>query len=124
MNGSDRILVDTNLLIYFFGGIQSAKQVLIGKEIHFSFITEIELLGNSNISASQEKIIKEFLSFYNKHTYSSAIERMAINIKKTQKVKVPDAIIAATSIVYDIPLLTSDKALSKISDLNCLLFEV
>jgi len=124
MNGKDDLFVDTNLFIYYFGGINSARQALRYKKIHFSFITEIELLGTSNISIAQEKIIKETLSFQTKHLYSPEIERMTIAIKKAQKIKIPDAIIAASAIVNDIPLLTSDKAFGKIKDLRCIVFEV
>ena len=49
---------------------------------------------------------------------------MTIAIKKQQKIKIPDAIIAATAIINDLPLLTSDKAFGKIKDLQCIVFEV
>ena len=124
MNGSDELFVDTNLFIYYFGGINAAKQALRDKKLHFSFITEIELLGSANISYAQEKMIKEVLSFQTKHSYLPEIERMTIAIKKAQKIKIPDAIIAATAIVNDIPLLTSDKAFSRIKDLRCVVFEI
>ena len=124
MNGNDNILVDTNLFIYYFDGINSAKQALSGKKIHFSFITEIELLGTGRISNAQEKMIKEVLSFQTKYSYSPEIEKITIAIKKAQKIKIPDAIIAATAIVNEIPLLTSDKAFGRIKDLRCIVFEV
>ena len=87
MNGSDELFVDTNLFIYYFGGINAAKQALRDKKLHFSFITEIELLGTANISYAQEKMIKEVLSFQTKHSYLPEIERMTIAIKKHKRSK-------------------------------------
>lgn len=124
MSGSDRILVDTNLFIFLLAGNENAAEAMLSKAINYSFITEIELLGNSNVSLPQEKIIREILSFNYKQPYSPEIERMTIAIKKVHKIKIPDAIIAATAIGNDIPLLTSDKGFGKVKDLRCVVFEV
>jgi len=37
------VLVDTNLFIYLLKGYQTAAELLDGKDIYVSFITEIEL---------------------------------------------------------------------------------
>ena len=45
-------------------------------------------------------------------------------IRKKYSIKVPDAIIASTSLVYGIPLVTADKGFSKIEDLDLILIEL
>ena len=46
MNGKDKLLVDTNLLIFLLEGNQIAARMLQDKLLYYSFITEIELLGD------------------------------------------------------------------------------
>jgi hypothetical protein len=124
MSGKDKILVDTNILIFLFEGRENAAKALMNKEIHFSFITEIELLGNLNVTTAQGRMITDMLSFHHKFGYTEEVGQTTIRIKRLKKIKVPDAIIAATAMVYDLPLLTSDKAFADIAGLNCILFEI
>lgn len=46
------------------------------------------------------------------------IKEKSIDIRNNHKLKIPDAIIAATSIVYNIPLITSDKDFEKVKELD------
>ena len=47
-----------------------------------------------------------------------------IQLKKKYSIKLPDAIIAASCLVYDIPLVTADKGFSKIKELDLVLIEL
>ncbi|WP_416194676.1 PIN domain-containing protein [Sediminibacterium sp.] len=51
------------------------------------------------------------------------IKKNTIEIRKNTNLKLPDCIIAATSITLDIPLITSDKQLSNLHGLNIILYE-
>jgi predicted nucleic acid-binding protein len=44
MSGKE-ILVDTNIFLYLLKGSDALENVLQGKEIYLSFITELELVG-------------------------------------------------------------------------------
>ncbi|MDX2002705.1 MAG: hypothetical protein SFW35_09735 [Chitinophagales bacterium] len=44
MNG-DELLVDTNILIYLQKGLTGIQTILNGKNLHVSFISEMELLS-------------------------------------------------------------------------------
>ena len=44
MNGKE-ILVDTNILLYLLKGNDTLEQMLQGKDLYVSFITELELIG-------------------------------------------------------------------------------
>jgi len=45
-------------------------------------------------------------------------------LRKKYSIKLPDAIVASTSIVYGLPLVTADKAFSKIKELDLILIEI
>jgi predicted nucleic acid-binding protein len=51
------------------------------------------------------------------------IKLETIKIKQKHKIKLPDAIIAATAIYFNMPLVSADKDFSKVSNLQCILFE-
>ncbi len=56
MNGKS-VLVDTNILIYLLKGDKTASQLLEGKNIIISFVSEIELTSNKNISTKDLPLI-------------------------------------------------------------------
>jgi predicted nucleic acid-binding protein len=51
------------------------------------------------------------------------IKKKAIQIKQKYKIKLPDAIIAATSILYNLQFITSDTDFKNIKDLNLIFIE-
>lgn len=54
---------------------------------------------------------------------SIEIKKKAIQIKQKYKLKLPDAIIAATAIQYNLPFITSDADFINIKDLNLIFIE-
>jgi predicted nucleic acid-binding protein len=124
MSGVERILADTNTLIYLDNGNIEVASLLKGKEISISFITEIELLGFATLSRSKLLQLKEMIAGMYVIEMNSLQKQIAIELKQKRKLKTPDAIIAAAAIEKNIPLLTADKAFTKIPELACILFEV
>jgi predicted nucleic acid-binding protein len=80
-----------------------------------SVIVRMELLAKRDMSDDEERDILEFLDDLTVIPLNEAIEKKAIEIRRTTKLKLPDAIVAATSIVLDAVLLTDDKHLFDIS---------
>lgn len=115
-------LADTNILINLLEG---NKRLLSYTEKLFavSFISEIELLGMPGITPGQIKISKSLLNDCVLIPYSDEVKEIAIAIKQKRKITLPDALIAATGIQYNIPILTFDKGFSKIPDIALLLLE-
>jgi len=68
--------------------------------------------------------IKDFLNYSLIIDIHSDIKSQTVLIRKETKLKLPDSIIAATAISLDIPLLTADRAFSKISDPRIILYEL
>jgi predicted nucleic acid-binding protein len=54
MNGKE-ILVDTNIILYLLKGNNTLEKMLQGKNIHLSFITELELIGFKGITQKEER---------------------------------------------------------------------
>jgi predicted nucleic acid-binding protein len=55
--------------------------------------------------------------------HTEAVNETAIALKQRHKLKIPDAIIAATAIKQGIPLLTFDKYFTKIEEVDIVLLE-
>ncbi|WP_414601150.1 PIN domain-containing protein [Algoriphagus sp. NG3] len=52
------------------------------------------------------------------------IKEQTIQLKRKYSLKLPDAIIASTCIVLEIPLVTADRGFIKITELNLILLEM
>ena len=76
-----------------------------------SFIVRMELLSKRNITQDEEQDIQEFLKDLIIVPIDEVIEQKAIEIRRAASVKLPDCIIAATTIVLNAVLLTNDSDL-------------
>lgn len=123
MNGSS-IVLDTNIILYLLrGNIQIAS--MLDEMIFFvSILTEIELLGYTDITIEDKNQIREFLSECTIVSLDDHIKDLCINIKQSIKIKTPDAIVAATALSLQIPLITADKGFEKIQDLDLFLYKL
>ena len=121
MNGH-KYLADTNTYIFLLDKHPSLRP-LLDSEWYFSFITEIELKGKHQITPTELRTITDLLSASNKVGYSEEINEVTISLKQQFKIKVPDAIIAATSICKNLPLLTFDKGFTVIKSIDLVLLE-
>lgn len=122
MNGRS-FLVDTNIALYLLGGDATIANILDNSTIYLSFITQLELLGYSGISASEQKKVKSFINDCVVVDITEDIKLKTISIRQNYKLKLPDCIIAATAQFLDIPLLTADKEFRKIKNFNITFYE-
>ena len=112
-------LLDTNAILDFMGDKLPTKSKLIlsqiiDEQINISVINKIELLGFDSV----EQEIVDFVSFSNVFPFDESIVDLTIEIRRLYKPKLPDAIIAATSMYNDLILLTTDKDFRKIIGLK------
>lgn len=54
----------------------------------------------------------------NEISLTDEIKENTIEIRKKYKIKLPDAIVAASAIVNNLPLITADKGFNQIEELN------
>jgi predicted nucleic acid-binding protein len=120
MSGS-KILVDTNIFINLGSGNFNVDKEIKGKTVYFSAITEVELLGFHGITETERLFFTEILSQCILLDISYSIRVLAIKLRKKYKLKTPDAIIAASALELQIPLITSDKQFNKIKELDIFL---
>ncbi len=114
MNGI-KYLLDTNIIIGVIKGNEQATSLVNGIKLYscaFSVITRMELLGFSGITEHEERIFKVLLSKMERLSLNKDIEDATIKLRRQRRIKLPDAIIAATAITYNLELLTLDKDLS------------
>ena len=122
MNGPTSILVDTNLIILGIGGDNRARELMEGHTLFISVITEIELLSISFQKIQDERLMRDFISRCFIVDLDNDVKRQTIRIRKEYKMKLPDAIIAASSIVRKLTLYTADKGFDKVVTLDVVLF--
>ena len=123
MSGID-YLIDTNILLYILQGNPNVKYFAESEILAISCITEMEVLGKFQISESEKQIIGRFLNRCHIIDMDAQIKHLAINIKQQSRMKLPDAIIAATAIKNDMLLVTADKDFKKVSNLDLLLIDI
>ncbi len=114
-----KVILDTNaLFLYFQGNLPFKYQI---NEIGISIITKIEYLVNPHLSPKDFHLFETFESEINVFCLNNQhddIIRETIKIRKKYKLKLPDAIIAATAIVNDALLINADDVFSKIYNLQ------
>jgi predicted nucleic acid-binding protein len=122
MSGN-RLLADTNIALYLLEGDKTLATLLDGKSVYVSFISQLELLGFGRLNEETEQSILQFLDQCTVIDINSHIKQEVIGLRKKYSVKLPDAIIMASAIYLDIPLLTSDSDFKKVEELELLYYE-
>lgn len=115
MSGN-KYLLDTNSIL---GILKSnpleleklSSRQLLTSECSYSAVTRMELLGFQNITREEESLIKQKLEHLTYLPLTRDIEDVVINLRQSRKIKLPDAINAATAQYFGIELLTLDQHL-------------
>ena len=123
MNGIE-YLIDTNILIYIIQGKPEVEYFASEGKLAVSYITEMETLGKYMIPTAEKQVISGFLSRCYIIEMTTQIKQLAINIKQQTRMKLPDAIIAATAMENKLLLVTADSDFERIADLNLLLMSI
>lgn len=122
MNGN-KLFLDTNIILYLLGGDTTLAELLNNKQLYISIITELELLAFKDITAKEEKVIKDFVAQCKTITINNAVKEETVRIRKTYNTKLPDSIIIATALYLDLPLITSDIEFKKVDELTLIHYE-
>ena len=103
-------LFDSNVFIYHLNGTLGAygqsllKQGLVEGGA-FSVISRIEVLGFRQSTAELEKASRLF-SGLNQIELNTQIVAQTIALRQLRKIKIPDALIAASALYWGLPLVT------------------
>ena len=115
MNGNS-LLLDSNIVLYLLNGEETLIPLLEDKQLYLSFITQLELLSFPEISEKEINKIESFIHECIIIEMSTTIKEYTINLRKKFRLKLPDSIIAATSLYINIPLVTADNSFKKLTE--------
>lgn len=87
---------------------------------NISVITEIEALSWVHSDKTKEAIIKSFVKDAHVIPITSKTVEVCVGLRRSRKIKTPDAIIAATAIALDFTLISSDAVFENINGLKLL----
>ena len=118
------ILVDTNVISrYFNASLDDELVVILETSVSkISVITRIELLSWDKYNTNQLNIIYDFISNCDIIPLDENIILKTIEIRKKYKIKLPDEIIEATSIVSNATLISLDNDFKNIKGLKIISF--
>ena len=108
-------LWDTNAVIYYFrkafslNGEKIVDDIVVKYQPCISIITEIELLCWKDLAIDEATILKNFIADCSVFDLDTHIKANTIEIRKNYSLKLPDAIIAATAVTYNLTLISNDK---------------
>ncbi len=115
MNG--KFLLDTNAVVGLLKGNASLIQTLQAATwVGISVITELEFLSFPDLSTTDESLFQQFKSRVEVIDLQASDDKLLtriIEIRRSGKVKLPDAIIAAMTIESNATLLSQDVGFSK-----------
>jgi predicted nucleic acid-binding protein len=103
-------LIDTNAVIDYLGNKLPVSSMdfmntVIDAVPNISVITKIEVLG-FNAHQQHYKTLSDFINDATVLDLTNNVVEASIDIRKKHKTKLPDAIIAATALVYDLVLIS------------------
>jgi predicted nucleic acid-binding protein len=123
MDGN-RLLVDTNIILYALQGDEALTDLIHGEDLFISFITRIELLSYPSIDKESIELIERFLRQVPVVESNPVINEDAIRLRRKSGMEVPDAVIAASARFLGCRLLTADKDFKKVeADIELLLWK-
>lgn len=107
-------LADSNIVIYAITGKNDAAIDFISETFpSVSVITKMEVLGYQNLGRAQYNEFLNFFEIVNVIPLTNPIVSKTIEIRRIRKIKLADAIIAATALVNNLTLVTANVEDSK-----------
>ena len=107
---NDRAIVaDTSVLIHFLEGNPEAREWVLGREVHISIATEIELLAMGRTKRNTLDVITRTLALCYVWDFSPLIKELCIWLRSEYRMKLADALVAATATSLNMQLLTADR---------------
>jgi predicted nucleic acid-binding protein len=122
-----RYLLDSNTVIDYIARLHPDKgrqwlNQVIDEEINVSIITKIEVLSFNPDKDDNYPVLVDFFEIANIFDLNSDVVSRTIQIRQKQKIKLPDAIIAAIAICNGFTLVTRNtkdfKNIPKLEVLN------
>lgn len=101
------VLIDSNIIIGSIKGRFSIEKLAANKS-YISEISRLEILGYHRIKPEEEERLMVFLQNIPHISISKEVIDRAIPIQKNKSMSIGEAIIAATTLLNNLPLITAD----------------
>lgn len=106
-----KILIDTNIAIGYVGNrldtsLLNKLDKVFDEKYHLSVINKIEMLGYPDLTPDDKIIFNLLIDNAILHHIDNLVIQKTIEIKQKNKIKLPDALIAATCLVHDLDIIT------------------
>ena len=116
-------LLDTNIIIHLsYGELNTSDFSSSGDRLCISAITYMEALGYPFKTKEDKSFVKMLCNSFDLFDLTKPIIEKTIEIRKRSKIKLPDAIIAASALVNNAALVTNNvkdfKTIDGISIIN------
>ena len=115
MSGNN-LLVDTNIIIYTLGGRGELAERTKGCTLFLSVISEIEAFCYKGLTEKGKQMVKAYVSRCTIIGIEDRVKFEAIRLRSDHKLKLPDAIIAAMAVAFDLILLTADRTFERVKN--------
>ncbi len=122
MNG-DKLVVDTNIIIFHLSGDRTLERLLEGKELLISFVSDIRNQKSEESEPPRTESISHFTDHVEIIHSTTPICREAATLRRAYGLKTPDAIIASTAICLQLPLITADQRFYSLAELQCIRYQ-
>lgn len=108
-----RYVYDTNIFIYYLAEEPVvlpffSEAFLSQNNVAISPIVRIELLSFPDLSDEEEQVTADLLTQFESVPLLPEIEDQTIQLKRQYRIKLPDAVIAATALHWSASLVTRD----------------
>jgi predicted nucleic acid-binding protein len=111
-------LLDSNILIEYLNGndriVSYLDSIAIEGNCIISIISKIELISAPKLTTNEIKNILLFLENFQEMNLTDEIALKAAEIRRKNKLKLPDAVIAATALVSNATLVSGDEVFKKL----------
>lgn len=117
-----KLLLDTNAIIALLKENEELKKATYTADaIFISVISELEFRSFTNLSESDRNLFDSFTSIvdvFDLQSSNTTLKNKIIEIRNTYRLKLPDAIIAATAIINNAILVTADNDFKRVKELE------
>lgn len=106
------MIIDSNIIIYASKLTYPSLLSYLKKNessLTTSAICKIEVLGYHQLKKIEKQYLENFFNAIRMIPIDADVVSKAIELKQKRNIATPDAIVAATALVYDLPILTQNK---------------
>ena len=120
-----RFLIDTNVIINYTSNLipdngTAFVENIFNTAFNTSVVVKIEVLGYNDVLAKMQ-LLEEFLSSATIFPLDDAVILKTIELRRIKKIKLGDAVIAATALVYNLVIISRNTAdFNNITGLTCI----